>query len=114
MFKKFPYENYNYVVAGNKVIALSSYGGKCVKGIAKCDPKDDFNVEDGKKLAAARCNEKVCHKRLRRAQQMHDAAYKVMKYWEDRVKKFSQYEEDAKQAYMEAYKDLVEIQDALQ
>ena len=110
MFKKCPDENYKYVVAGNKVIALSSYGGKCVKGIAKCDPQDEFNIEYGKKLAAARCNEKVCHKRLRRAQQLHDCAYQFMKYWESEVQKYAKYEEDARTGYIYAYEELCEIE----
>lgn len=48
------------------VIALTTYRGKVVKGVAKCMESDDFSLEKGKELAAARCDLKVCHKRMRR------------------------------------------------
>ncbi len=59
--------NYRYVVTPNKVIALSTYAGRTVRGIAKCHPNDEFNEEYGKKLAAARCNQKIAAKRYERA-----------------------------------------------
>ena len=37
------------------VCARSTYAGKTVKGYAKCDPRDNYDVESGKALAAARC-----------------------------------------------------------
>lgn len=63
------YNNYTYIVLPDKgkVIALSTYAGKVVRGIAKCSPSDEFDEEYGKKLAAARCNLKVAEKRNRRA-----------------------------------------------
>ena len=49
------------------VVALSTYCGKVVKGVAKCLETDKFSLEDGMKLAAARCDAKVCEKRYKRA-----------------------------------------------
>ena len=43
----------------NIVIAVSSYAGKRVKGIAKLNPGDTFNLEYGKRLAQYRCDIKV-------------------------------------------------------
>ena len=51
----------------NKVIAVSTYAGKTVRGVAKCAPEDDFNLMAGMELAASRCNLKVARKRLHRA-----------------------------------------------
>ena len=59
--------NYKYVVMPTKVIALSTYAGRTVRGIAKCHPNDNFDEEYGKKLAAARCNAKIAEKRYARA-----------------------------------------------
>ena len=58
---------YKYVVMPTKVIALSTYAGRTVRGIAKCHPNDNFDEEYGKKLAAARCNAKIAEKRYARA-----------------------------------------------
>ena len=60
-------DRYNYYTTQNKVIAVSTYVGRTVKGIAKCDPRDTFSIDSGKKIAAARCNEKVATKRAGRA-----------------------------------------------
>ena len=64
--------NYKYVVTPDKVIALSTFAGCTVRGIAKCHPNDDFDEEYGKKLAAARCNEKISAKRYARAQSKYN------------------------------------------
>ena len=70
----FDYEKYRYYTNGNKVIAVSTYAGKTVRGTAKCDPKDAFDLEKGKKLAAARCAVKVAEKRVSRAGRKYDEA----------------------------------------
>lgn len=59
---------YKFFTSGSKVVAVSSFAKKPVKGVAKCDPNDTFSLEDGKRLAAARCNEKISKKRLKRAE----------------------------------------------
>ena len=76
------FNNYKYFVSGNKVIAVSTYAKKTVRGVAKCSSADDFDEEKGKKLAAARCNLKVSQKRYDRAMvnwfnkyRAYDAAY---------------------------------------
>ena len=63
----YPLEKYRFYVAGRKVIAVSSYAGKTVRGCSICHPEDKFDLETGKRLAAARCNEKIAAKRLDRA-----------------------------------------------
>ena len=59
------------------VVALSTYAGKIVKGVAKCREGDSFNLEAGKRLAAARCDLKVCMKRKNRALQKRSRLAKV-------------------------------------
>lgn len=59
---------YKFFTSDSKVVAVSSFAKKPVKGIAKCDPHDTFSLEDGKRLAAARCDKKISEKRLKRAE----------------------------------------------
>lgn len=70
-----------------KVIAVSTYAGRTVRGVAKCDPKDTFDIEKGKQLAAARCQAKVSSQRLKRATKKLDEAVKALekaqKYYDD-------------------------------
>ena len=69
---KYPIEKYTFRQYTEKnedgtesivTVALTKYRGKVVKGVAKCCDDDTFDIEVGKKLAALRCNEKVCRKR---------------------------------------------------
>lgn len=61
------------------VSARSTYAGKTVKGYAKCDPRDSYDVESGKALAAARCNAKIAEKRVARAQRQVAKAAQMVK-----------------------------------
>lgn len=68
------FDKYKFVKHGNEVIAISTYAGKPVRGVATCSPEDEFSIEKGKILAAARCNAKIAKKRLKRAlKQMREA-----------------------------------------
>ena len=58
---------YRFIHNDNKVICISTFAKKSVKGVAKCSPSDDFNLETGKKLAQLRCDLKVADKRANRA-----------------------------------------------
>ena len=71
---KYSLDKYKFFVATKtdgtpyQVVAVSTYAGRKVRGVAKCDPRDEFSVENGKKLAAARCNLKIAEKRAKRAE----------------------------------------------
>ena len=69
---KYPIEKYTFRHYKEKnedgtesfvTVALTKYRGKVVKGVSKCFHDDTFDIEVGKKLAALRCNEKVCKRR---------------------------------------------------
>lgn len=64
---KFALDKYRFFGSGDTIIAVSTYAGKTVRGVAKCDPRDSFDAEAGKELAAARCNLKIANKRAARA-----------------------------------------------
>jgi len=75
---KYGLDKYKFYVSGNKVIAVSTYAGRTVRGTAKCDPRDEFDLEFGKKLAAARCAYKIAEKRKARAtEEYRKAAYEA-------------------------------------
>lgn len=89
------------------VVAVSSYAGKTVRGVAKCDPRDTFDIEKGKELAAARCNEKIAEKRLMRAKRKYvEAVLKYEKAMKEKEKMCS-YVNESTTAFIKA-KKLVE------
>ena len=51
---------YRYYTNGkNVVIAVASYAGQTIRGVAKCSEQDEFDLETGKELAAVRCEVKI-------------------------------------------------------
>lgn len=77
------------------VVAVSSYGGKKVRTVAKCNPSDEFDYEDGKKLAGARCKVRVAKKREKRAEQKFMEARKQLNDAQKFYDKMLKYSNDA-------------------
>ena len=105
-------KNYNYkyvVIPGKKIIAISTYAGRTVKGVAKCHPNDEFDVEFGKKLAAARCNEKVADKRFQRATNKYDAAFHKLLEAQKEINRVRVYLEDSYNALDAARRKVHEL-----
>ena len=103
-FYKFKNEN-----GGTTISAVSTYAGRTVKGYAKCDPRDNFDIEKGKELAAARCNLKVAEKRLNHASDKYmkasRAADEAIRYFE----KMKQYYIDSVDQVDDAVAELREL-----
>ena len=74
MIKPYSFKKYKFTIEGNTIIAQSTFGRKPVVGKAKCHPDDEFDLEYGKTLAAARCNAKIAKKRNRKAIERYFAA----------------------------------------
>ena len=47
----------------NQVIVITHYRGKSIKGVAKCSPEDEFDLERGIKIAKCRCDLKLMNKK---------------------------------------------------
>ena len=91
---------YKYITRTKKngvqqVIAISTYAGKTVRGVANCDPRDTFSLENGKKLAAARCNLKVAEKRKARATKKYNEAANAVMEQTRFLARMDQYAKDA-------------------
>jgi hypothetical protein len=65
--RDYPFTRCRVTTEGNVVTASTTFAGKTVEAHAKCDPRDEFDYESGKKLAVARCNAKVSRLRFQRA-----------------------------------------------
>lgn len=105
-YKYYQFKNEN---GGTTVTAASTYAGRTVKGYAKCDPRDNFDVEEGKKLAAARCNMKIANKRVARASQKYLEAANAVAEANARFEAMKQYYMDAVDQADEAAEELRDI-----
>jgi hypothetical protein len=92
--------------ANRKVIAVSTYAGRNVKGIAKCSPDDTFDIEKGKQLAAARCNLKIAEKRHARASKKVMDANNVFDEAQLNYIKMNNYYCDSFEGIMDAVRNL--------
>ena len=87
----YEYHQFKNENGGITIVAVSSYAGRKVKGYAKCNPDDEFDLEKGKALARARCNQKIANKRRNHAAKKYmeavSAKYKAVREFE-RMKQY--------------------------
>lgn len=71
--------DYVYSIGKNKVVCISRYNGKSVKGVAKCDSDfDTFDENVGMKLAKLRCELKVAEKHCKQTEQNYKEAKEML------------------------------------
>ena len=110
----FPIEKYKYIEHTTKdgqkqIIAISTYAGRTVKGVATCALGDEYNEADGKILAAARCQQKVAKKRLKQAQRKQAEAFGNFTEALHYLDKMNAYLADAKDEVVDANEHLDKI-----
>lgn len=91
------------------IVAISTYSGKIVKGISKCCDTDSYSFEKGKKLAAARCDLKVCLKRKKRAAKKLEEAREALKRAEAYYAAMRHYYFESSEEWLQASDRLDEI-----
>ena len=103
---------YRYYTNGeNVVVAVASYKGRTIRGVAKCSEQDEFDLETGKKLAAARCAMKIARERVKYNKVQRDMWQDILAHyatqyekWEDRYGDALEIEKQAR----EIYNDMIE------
>jgi hypothetical protein len=112
---KYPIEKYSYYIAekAKQVIAVSTYAGKFIRGVAKCDPRDEFSIEKGKKLAATRCAEKVAKKRVQRARKKFAEAQRDSRARLAYEERMSRYLLDANAELFDIQTELTELEKSM-
>lgn len=100
---------YKFYYSNNKVICVSSFAGRTIRGVAKCSPNDTFNKETGEKLAQARCDLKVAEARFKYAERMIDQASEMQRRADDEYYFACNYYDTADTKLADAYDTLDEI-----
>ena len=104
---------YRTATTKNKVITISTYAGKIVKGVAKCSPEDEYSLETGKTLSKARCDAKIADKRVANATRKFEAAVEAFEAAQRHLNKMKEYLESSHQERTEAYSNLENIENSL-
>lgn len=89
-----------------KVVVVSSYAGKNVRGVAKCHPSDTFNATKGVEIAQARCDMRIAEKRVKRAKEKYNEAVAAFNKASKDFDKAAEYVLHAEQLAVEACKAL--------
>jgi hypothetical protein len=112
---RYPVEKYNIIIHQHKdyktteIIAYSTYAGKVVKGNAICHINDTYDEEKGKRLAVARCAEKIARKREARASRLVKKANEQLAMAQKYVDDMNRYHADARVEVAEAQTELKAI-----
>lgn len=104
---------FTYSFAENRVYCMTYYAGKTVKGIAKRDPEDEFNLEVGKKLARARCEYKLRKKQLKNKIKRCEIAEAELMIAQNHARNAVIYKIEAEENLEAAKRALEEIEDSL-
>lgn len=108
-FNKYTFVTYKDKNDSTVTAALSSYAGKTVKGYAKLHPEDNYDEEIGRKLAAARCNEKVAKKRMKHAEKQVLRALKQVEAANKYLKEMELFHNDTMIQHFDATAEITEI-----
>lgn len=103
---------YKYKIDEKKrtIVAMSTFAGKVIAGVARCAPTDEFDIETGKKIAAARCSVKVAEKRMKRANYCMADATAGLAWFQKRFEQMRKYQDDSVSAYQAAVVALAEVE----
>ena len=101
---------YRFIETNNKVICISTYAKKVVRGVAKCSPNDNFDIEIGKRLAQLRCDEKIADKRANRALDKYLEAEDILAEAKADYDDMRRYYDDSEHKHDKALADLVEFE----
>ena len=108
-------EKYNYVIAGDRISAGARFAGNWVWAHAARHPDDEYDEDFGKKLAAARCNQKIANLRYRRAEKNYQEKLRVLREVENEFAEACEYLSNSyilrKRAIMRVF-DLLNLDEA--
>lgn len=104
---------YTYSFSENRVYCMTYYAGKTIKGVAKRDPEDEFDIEVGKKLAKARCDVKLYKAKVKRKTERARIANEEFLKALQHLNNAQKYTDEAVNAYLECLKNLEELEKSL-
>lgn len=84
-----------YATPGPKVVCVSHYAGKPVRGVAICSDQDEYDFDKGCAIAQARVDVSITERRMRRAMDKYYEAYNALKAADDHFEKMRIYVGDA-------------------
>lgn len=97
-----------------KIVAVASFAGKAVRGIAKPNPTDVDNPEIGEKLAILRCAKKINTKRLANAEKKLAKAKAELEIAQAHYDQMVRYCKDADEETVEIDNEMEKLMNSIQ
>lgn len=104
---------YTFYDTPNKVVCVSTFAKRKVRGIAKCSPEDKFDFKIGHKLAQLRCDKKVAEKRWKKAKDRYEASMNKFANAEKEYEEAHKYWRNSCRAFDEAIDNLEKFEKLL-
>ena len=105
--------HFYYNAENNSVICTTSYKNQTIRGVAKCDPEDNFNMKDGKKLSYLRCRKKHAKKKRNRAHKAYRDAIVALSTAQENLNNMRGFFEDAEMQLQNVTEELETFETAL-
>lgn len=99
--------------AANLIVCTTNYKGQTIRGVAKCSPDDNFDIETGKKLAYLRCRLRYMKKKAKRARAAYGEAVVAEAKARDHLRDMTEFMQDAEGQIEVASKELLRFEDHL-
>lgn len=105
---------YIYNICDNKIVCVSHYAGKAVRGVSKCDETcDEFDIALGMDLAKLRCDKKIAEKRLARATAKFKEAQEALVAASNNMNRMNSYYEDSLKELYEVSYSLEQMEESI-
>lgn len=92
-----------------KVICISSFAGRKVRGVAICSKEDEFDWEKGKAIARARVDAEIARRRVERAEDKYHEALRACDHASEHLEKMIAYASESRTALKEAEDTLANL-----
>lgn len=98
-----------YATPGPRVICVSSYAGRKIRGVAICDENDEYDLEKGKALAQARVDLEISRRRIKRAEGKYDEALEACDRADAHLEEMADYVSESRTALKRAEENLINL-----
>ena len=105
--------HFYYHAETNTIVCTTLYKGQMVRGIAKCDNEDNFDIDIGKKLAYLRCRQKYMRKKFKRAKIVVEMARSEMHRARKNLNKAGAFLDDSEDQLDSVTNELNELEEKL-
>lgn len=105
--------HFYYNFANNTVVCITFYKGQTIRGAAKCNPDDNFNLDVGRRLAYLRCKQKFAKKKLKHSRKVYNESAIISAKAKNNFEKAREFMNDSEMQFENANNELIKFESEL-